>query len=468
MPGKPCRTAVLITAIVFFLNGPTSCAQELTSKAGTGAFLLLSDLHFEPFGDPAVMKTLAGPNVGTGCTSASLDQFSSYGHDSNTLLLKSALATAADTATKNHLDIDYIVVTGDFLAHDFDVHYRQCVGGDKPAYTKFASDTLLLVQHWITDSFPAAPVFAALGNNDTDEGDYAQPSGGFLKAVGSYWRSDWGTTSPEAASNAAATFEKAGHYVVPHPTVAGRDLVVVNSNLWSSVNPNACSGSSPDPGGQFAWLREVLGNTQLANRTATLIMHSPPGIDVNSSLSHGQPETLWTSGCTEKFLATINEFPGAVREIYAGHIHRDDLRILRDGTGRIQSWIHILPSVSPVYGNNPALEIGWYDRKTGDLTDFAALSLNLKEPQPGWALEYIFGAAYGCPRVSLLAIEKLSSSLRAGNPSATPGRQYANYYAAGAESSLMAEDWPTYSCAQRELTIAAFTTCVETEIHHKK
>ena len=78
--------------------------------------------------------------------------------------------------------------------------------------------------------------------------------------------------------------------------------------------------------------------------------------------------------------------------------------------------IHIVPAVSPVYLNNPAVEIGWYDKSNGELRDYAPLYLDLGNPKPAWATEYIFTRAYGRPRPNLAALEELSRAIHEGNP----------------------------------------------------
>jgi len=459
MRRMPFGTVILAAVFAAVGISQGGLSQTLPSPPGTGTFLLLSDLHFDPFGDPAIMQRLAGTRWKSGCASSRPGEISRYGSDTNTLLLKSALANAAATAAANHLHYDYIIVAGDFLAHDFDEHYQECVGGGKAAYSQFTSDTIALVTRMIRETFPGVPIFAALGNNDTDLGDYAKPSAVFLKAVGETWSSAWGKTSLAARRKATATFEKAGSYAVPHPAVPSNEIVVLNSNLWSSANDDACSESSPDPGGQFAWLTGVLREANSARDTATLVMHVPPGVDVNKSVSHGQPEPLWTAPCAEKFFATLHEFPGVVREIYAGHIHRDDFRLLKDPAGRPFGWVHILASVSPVYDNNPAIEIGEYDRETGELTDYTPVSLNLREAKPAWTVEYTFTSGYGYPRISLSALDKLTTEIHSGNPRSGVGKQYADRYTAGAGAIPTPEDWLIYSCAQTELTLSAFAKC---------
>jgi len=189
-----------------------------------------------------------------------------------------------------------------------------------------------------------------------------------------------------------------------------------------------------------------------------LIMHVLPGIDAMKS-STGVPQTFWTDDCTQKLIAELTDYRGVVREIYAGHIHRDDFRILPDGEGRPLCAIHIVPAISPVYLDNPAVEVGWYDKSNGGLRDYATLYLNLGNPKPSWATEYIFTRAYGRPRPDLAALVSLSREIHEGNPNSGVGKQYANYYGAGVGLLLTSANWTNYSCAQTEITLSRFAQC---------
>ena len=123
--------------------------------------------------------------------------------------------------------------------------------------------------------------------------------------------------------------------------------------------------------------------------------------------------------------------------------------------------IHIVPAVSPVYFNNPAVEIGWYDKSNGELRDYAPLYLDLGNPKPTWATEYIFTQAYGRPRPNLAALEELSREIHEGNPNSGVGKQYANYYGAGVSLFLTPDNWLNYSCAQTEITLSHFAQCTQ-------
>ena len=457
MRSVAAKILVLISVLTTLALGLPNDPPALQPYPGTGMFLMLSDIHFDPYADPAIMDQLGAKPLPV-CQAPASQSFSSFGSDTNYPLLKSTLDQVAATAVQNHIHYDYVIVTGDFLAHDFDTRYRHCVGSEKEAYRKFASDTVIFVDAMISKALPGVPVFAALGNNDSDRGDYQEPSKIFLQSVGLDWSRAWGNNPAARREMALASFERAGNYALPHPTVPNDDLVILNSNLWAARNSKACSDADPDPGGQFQWLEEVLDRVRHAGGTATLIMHVLPGIDAMRS-SAGEPQSLWAEGCTQKLIAELSDFRGVVREIYAGHIHRDDFRIFPDREGKPLCAIHIVPAVSPVYINNPAVEIGWYEKSNGELRDYAPLYLDLSNPKPAWTMEYVFTQAYGRPRPNLAALEELSREIREGNPHSGVGKQYASYYGAGVAWFLTPDNWLNYTCAQTEISISTFAQC---------
>ena len=457
MRSTAAKALILISVLTALALSRPNDPPALPLYPGTGMFLMLSDIHFDPYADPAIMEQL-GAKPTEACRAPASPVFSKFGSDTNYPLLKSTLDHAAATAEENHFHYDYVIVTGDFLAHHFDGSYGRCVGGSEEAYQKFASDTIKFVDGMIAKSLPGVPVFAALGNNDSDRGDYGEPTEFFLQSVGRDWSRAWGNIPEATRARALATFGRAGNYAVPHPTIPNHEFVILNSNLWSADNPQACSDADPDPGGQFQWLGEVLDRVKHAGGAATLIMHILPGIDAMRS-SGGAPRAFWTESCTQKLIGELTDFRGVVREFYAGHIHRDDFRLLPDREGRPLLAIHIVPAVSPVYFDNPAVEIGWYDRSNGELRDYATQYLNLGELKPTWATEYIFTQAYGQPRPNLAALKKLSEAIHEGNPISGVGKEYAKYYAVGIGLFLTPFNWSNYSCAQTEITLSRFVQC---------
>lgn len=454
LPAKLPILVLAFTALALCLPDDPPAPQP---RPGAGMFLMLSDLHFDPYSDLAILRRL-GVTPTAACQAPASAAFAQFGSDTNGPLLQSALDRAAATAAANHFHYDYVMVTGDFLSHHFDQRFRQCVGGGEEAYTKFAADTVRFVDAAISKALPGVPIIAALGNNDSDKGDYIQPSGAFLQSVGEDWSRAWGKIPEAERAAAIATFDRAGNYAVTNPAVPKNELVVLNSNLWAGSNSAACTVANPDPGGQLDWLRQVLEKARDEGRTASLIAHIPPGVDALRA-AMGRPRALWAEGCTQKLSALLSNDRGVALEMYAGHIHRDDFRILPDPEGRPLLPIHIVPAVSPIYLDNPAIEIGWCDKSSGQLLDYSAEVLDLVHPNAAWAAEYDFTEAYG-GRLDLSTLEDLSGKLRTGNPHSGLGKQYAAYYGAGVSMLINSGNWLDYTCAQTEMTLHDFAQCV--------
>ena len=166
--------------------------------------------------------------------------------------------------------------------HEFETKFEAHAGGGPEAFGPFVIKTMTFVSEQLQEAFPQTPVYGTLGNDDAICGNYMiAPGQTFLAAVGELWAAH--SAHPEAF----ADFGVGGFYVVPHPTVQDRDLIVLNTVLWSTNYQNRCNPAGGDPGAaQLAWLEWTLYRTKLRGRTASLLFHIPPGIDSYYS-SHG-------------------------------------------------------------------------------------------------------------------------------------------------------------------------------------
>jgi len=103
--------------------GLFACPPGLASaETPSNTFLVVSDIHFNPMADPS----LAGDLVAADPTQwetilerSRLTRFSQYGEDTNWWLLRSALDQMRLTLPRP----TFIMVPGDFLAHDFPANY---------------------------------------------------------------------------------------------------------------------------------------------------------------------------------------------------------------------------------------------------------------------------------------------------------------------------------------------------------
>jgi hypothetical protein len=455
--------AALVPLCAHAANGGAA-ALPFTPGPGQGLFLIISDVHFDPFADPAIVTALFDSDVPAWRAIFERSQekgFARYGNDSNYPLMSSALEAAKRLLPRP----DFVLYAGDHLAHDFATKFDAHAGGGPEAYQRFVIKTMTFVSERLRQTFEGVPVLAALGNEDAVCGDYMiAPGETFLPAVGKLWAAS--SAHPEAFED----FGIGGFYALPHPTIPGRDLIVLNDVFWSADYDDRCNPEGGDPGAaQLAWLEWTLYRTALRGRTASLLFHIPPGIDSYSSV-HGK------STCQENvtpylkdaygqpFLMLLEAYRGILKSSYSGHTHMDDFRVLTTAAGEPILLTHITPAISPIYQNNPAFGLVLYDRKSGDLIDYATVYLtNLRAAGrgegPKWAVEYTLRGAYGYTAYNPETASELAQAIRSD---AAVREKYITFYPASTAATdppIDQRDWRAFACGQTELSAAAFAAC---------
>lgn len=425
---------------------------------GQGLFLHVSDIHFNPFADPAIVPQLIAAPVEQWQAifeSATNAGFGQYGRDTTYPLLASMLSEAKS------LPYDYVLNTGDNLSHGFRTEFLQA-GGSEKDFESFIIKTMLFVDRMLKQSFAGAPLISTLGNNDSTCGDYMlAPNSAMLAAVA--------RDLPVVAGHPPALrdFAIGGFYAVPHPTVPNHDIIVLSDVFWSSGYRDACDADGGDPGSaELAWLEWTLFQQKLAGRSASLVMHIPPGIDTFSSLRGTCPasvKSFWQDAYAARFLAVVGAYKDLLRGSYAGHTHMDDFRVAVDAKGAPFLATRITPAVSPIFGNNPTFTVLLYDKTDASVTDYATFYLaNFPKIGPAagpqWAFEYAFGQAYGLKGYDPANLMSLAEAIR-GNPSVQGS--FMKYYPAetSAQSSINALNVPAYACAHTALTPGEFAAC---------
>ena len=112
MPDRrpPCRTrflSILVLALLAAFPAAGAAQQD------TGTFVVLSDIHFDPFYDPDLKPQLQAADARQWLRifgSSKVTKLSNYGADTNYPLLKSALASLRRRAPKP----DFVLISGDF------------------------------------------------------------------------------------------------------------------------------------------------------------------------------------------------------------------------------------------------------------------------------------------------------------------------------------------------------------------
>ncbi len=421
------------------------------SGASGETFLSVSDLHFDPFADPALVTKLEAADVSQWdaiLASSGTTAFSTYGSDVNDALLRSSIAEM-----KKQLPAPaFVLISGDFLAHKFDKSYQQyATDKSQAAFTAFVTKTIHYVASQLTKAYPGVRIYPTLGNNDSDCGDYAvAPNSAFLADFRDVWKPIVGSRSFDRR------FPTGGYY---HADVPGLDrvrIIALNTNFFSSNYKNTCGKPGPDPGiRQLEWLEGELLLARAEHRGVWLLFHIPPGIDVYDTEEYGgacpspKTQTFWKPEYEEKYLKITAAHRNTIIGSFAGHTHQDEFRV---STG---DFIHISPSISPIFGNNPAFEMVDVGRK-GEINDYTAWHLpNVTLP---WAREYAFGEAYGKPRYDTAALTELAASIASDEATR---QKYFDYTTSGSAKSTAEAiaKWQGYWCGLKPLTADAFTSC---------
>lgn len=422
------------------------------APAGAEQFLSVSDIHFDPFADPSLVPQLEAADVaqwGAILASSGQTSFSTYGHDINDALLRSSVAEMK----KQIPAPEFVLISGDFLAHKFEQTYQQyATDKSQAAYTAFVTKTIAYVAGLLRDAYPGVPLYPTLGNNDSDCGDYAvTPNSQFLANFRDVWRPMVGSRSFDRR------FPTGGYYHADVPSLRHVRIIALNTNFFSSNYQDPCgTPGGPDPGLlQLTWFEDELRLARDEGKRVWLLFHIPPGMDVYDTEEYGgacpdaKPETFWKDEYQQKYLAITKAYRKTIVGSFAGHTHQDEFRFASD------DFIHINPSVSPIFGNNPAFEVVEVTRR-GDIKNYVAHHLpNVTLP---WAREYSWGDAYAKPRYDAGTLTQLEAAIAADT--ATRETYFTHFSSGSPKSSAGAlAGWRGYWCGFRMRTATAFASC---------
>ena len=462
-----------------------------------GAFLLISDIHFNPFYDGALFHKLDAQPIEEWPTVFAQSQppgFSPPGADSNYALLDSSLRHAQQRIPQP----DFILYPGDFMGHEWRKKYDQLAPvssqKDPRAYRTFTTKAIQFLAYQFAHSFPATPVLPTLGNNDSYCGDYwIRPHGPFLDMFAKAWLPLLGkTVDPDLFTE---TFRAGGYYTLRMPHPANTRLIVLNSVFFSITYANMCGSKTDTPAqDQLQWLADALVQAREAQEKVWLLMHVPAGINAFSSVSSidegRSPVTFWQPALASQFFRLVEQYQDTLQMAFAGHTHMDDFRVIRF-KGKATLLSKISPSISPMFRNNPGYQIFHYDRVTGALHRYRtyALPLTPRDPSasapacpqdtpeisaqgdatspsnssipstPVWACEYdsYNQAAYGLPQLNAQAITSLSKAITSKPATA---QHYTTYYTMSAAPAFDTNSIKFYDCALLNVSSTEYVACI--------
>ncbi len=443
-------------------------------QVGTGIVVSLSDIHFNPFYDPSLINSLIQSDYTKWQSIFSHSRIQGYGThsaDVNYILLNSALQNIYLLAPHP----DFIIISGDFLAHDFQETYTKLSGGSDPkAVDSFIDKTIAFVTRMIARRIPNTTVYPALGNNDSYCGDYQiEPNGQFLRATAKTWK---GLLKNKSNSMSfARTFPRNGSYSIISSNNRAHRLIVLNNTFFSINYKNACGDQTADPGSdEIKWLGVELRKAAAAREKVWLVYHIPPGIDVFSTLHQKQssadqtPQVIpfWQPVYNQQFVNLVTQYATTIVGSFAGHMHMDTFELIQAANQNVVSIVHITPAISPLFGNNPAFELFGYNRRSFAPQDYTAYYLDLSSAAAQrnapikWQKEYSFCESYGQPVFAATTLQAVHNGMPANQSGYRT--KYDTYYNVSNTASPVVgpTNWRAYWCGMTNLTVAQYLSCV--------
>lgn len=420
------RMGVLLSC---FLLAVLLCAPP--ASAASGRFLSFSDLHFNPFYDQSLAPQLAQADAAQWesiFATSSKTTLPSYGQESNYPLFTSLLASMRQVEPQP----DFILFSGDLLAHHFSERYAQATGDSSQAgLESFIAKTVDFFARTVDQYFPRTPVYLCLGNNDAYAGDYRIiPQGEFLKDSAQLLAERFF----ESSANQSAFQEQyplGGYYAVELPGGESTRLLVLDTNFFSVNYPQEqmTRAAGYDPGlRELNWLERQLDQARDQGQKVWLMAHIPPGVNVYNTL-HEAGNTLyhldqvpgfWRETYRQKFVELLNSHAASIAAVFSGHTHMDDFRLsyLDDQANRPALLIHINPAVSPQFGNNPAFKLFEYRPGSLELLDYTTYYVDVGQEgiasqgsTASWSREYSFRQAYGRQAITPLELDAIYRGL---------------------------------------------------------
>jgi sphingomyelin phosphodiesterase acid-like 3 len=439
---------------------------------------MLSDIHFDPFRDPAKAAKLAAapvaeweailkqPNSATQAVDfAALQRTcgAAKGLDSDHTLFASALEAARTDAA----GAKFVTISGDLLVHQFDCRYQTLVGKD--GLSAFAAKTASYVVKRVEATFPGVPVYVALGNNDSGCGDYKLDEddtffGGSSDAI---IQGLHGASAAEV-KQARQDYDTGGYFAVTLPAPIEKTRLLVFDDMYLSRKYTTCAGKTDARGSAdlTAWLTAQLDGARQRGEKVWVMAHIPTGVDVFSTLKKGDvcsgtPETFLSSAATDGLVDMLVAHEDVVKLAIVGHTHMDEIRVLPNDAGTGGVPVKGVASISPVNGNLPSLTVARIDPATAGMKDYAVyVASNKSGLDAKWAREYSFDEAYGEETFSAAVLRELVAGFDADPSGATAKSQaYEQFFDPGFPISPLILGWPQYACGIDHATAAGFKAC---------
>jgi len=342
---------------------PTPPASDAPSRK----VLQISDIHLDlsytvgasaECGEPICCMTSSGTNENPNDTAK---YWGDYRCDLPFWTFKATLDHIKETHGE---DFDYIMLTGDYPAHDVWLQSRE----SNLAHAKKVVDL-------VTEVFPDKLVVPSMGNHEsfpcnmypTSEMNAEFDPKWLYEPLAEYF-SRW---LPEEALQ---QFRKTGFYSFDYNDAL--TIIGINSNFCLNVNFfNFLSWE--DPSSELVWLMEELLIAEKLGKKVHIVSHVPPGNE----------DCLGAWG--REYTKIINRFEAIIMAQFFGHTHNDEFVVFYDheDKDRAVNIGFVAPSITTFTGLNPAYRIytvdSGYDEASYRVIDTETYIFDLDEANAG-------------------------------------------------------------------------------------
>lgn len=296
------------------------------------------------------------------------------------------------TGTSQSNPLGWTVYTGDLVSHDTQNQLSRL-------YVEYAETSV----YGMFKSYITGPVFAALGNHDSNPEAIDSPhnlpgplgqqqSWNYDHVAGLWMNNGW----ISKAQSDEARLHYGGYSIKNH---YGLRVITFNTDFWYRSNfLTFINTTRPDNSGVFSWMIDELQSAEDAGERVWIVGHVLSGWDGSNPLPNP----------TDLFYQIIDRYsPHVVANIFCGHTHEDQVMIYYENNGTNRSagsalntgWIG--PSVTPLTNLNSGFRL--YEVDTGDFNIYDAWTFtspvdsytNLTSTGPTYSLEYSTRDAYG-------------------------------------------------------------------------
>ena len=341
-----------------------------------------------------------------------------------------------------------------------------CTTSQSTAINQFINNTFYFVALDIQTAVGSTPVIYAPGNIDTYVGS-AGPDPSFLA---NNEASVYNLLLNRSADPTFTTTFTSGGYYFSQPLGSGLRIIALNSNSFVKGSPTYNNAST-----ELQWLSQQLQSAQAQGQKVWILMHVPPGVNsqytaqvvaVPSDVDSSDVSMMWDSGLQSNFISTLQQYPGVVTLMLAGHTHMDEFRILPTGDVLEQ-----LPGISPCFGNNPTYKVITIRPDTLTPTDYQSIDYNLATMPSQFGTLYQFSSTYGFNAQSNLG-SSLQTLYPLLNSTESDRDTYTLLYTSGSESvnpltyapwnPINDVNWPLFECTIGNTNESDYLTCVNT------